>query len=387
MPSKKKSTKPAPGRAAKDTARTVKRVGSSLRKPSQGQREASKAIKATGKQIKAANKQIANDTRNAKKAAQQTKKQAQQIKKTTKAASKLVKAIKKIVIPPKKQTPKKTQPKKKTLTLADYGRLLGEDFESLAQAKRAYSRETKKTKGGKRRTPEQPKRAQGNAPVKVLPDVNPRKRIYVVRDLPEAQQNSVLNGTLEDLREAAPMYDDLLKPGEIWGFRFGTNARGGYSYATFDNFHALIDRLSEYKTVEDYGDDPSAYDDLTGLIKVIRYKAKGSTNKEDAKQAWQQRKRAEINKRQEKAAMYEERRKERARKKRQLQQELKRERKESRAAKDAAEKAHNAALAANQKLMWERAQRKSLERKLERLQNREVERIHKELNPRKGKKK
>ena len=178
--------------------------------------------------------------------------------------------------------------------LAEIERLLGEDFESLAQAKRALKRETKlvSQKGGTSKS-QGPKRTAPTRKAAVRP-VPSRKRTYELADLPEALEQVTLNATLEELTDNSANYDALLHPGDIWGARIGVDrVNSGYTYQAFNTFKQLIAYLENYQFATKYGDLESAKDDLVGTIKIIRFKAPGEVTQSQSYDAWVRRKVAE----------------------------------------------------------------------------------------------
>lgn len=96
-------------------------------------------------------------------------------------------------------------------------RLLGEEFDTLAQARRALKRESKPVSERALKTAKakaQVKRALA-APSK-LPAKLPNKKNYTIREL-NGSQKRALNTLIYDNQTAIQLDDKLLKPGEQWG--------------------------------------------------------------------------------------------------------------------------------------------------------------------------
>jgi hypothetical protein len=99
-----------------------------------------------------------------------------------------------------------------------------------------------------------------------------------VSELPEAFRTLTANGTLEAIEENADAYNELLKPGDVFGGMVGyTNEHGhfvgGYTHKIFPTIEAYIEHISHYKVIEQLGDDKDKQYEVLDLLKIIRFRA------------------------------------------------------------------------------------------------------------------
>lgn len=288
MPGKKPSKSAINKRLLAETQKQVRAVAREIKKTGH-LRSAN-----TGRFIKATTRNVTNKAlgKAAKKTGVEIKRDSRQIVKTAKAASKLFAELKKALTPkrkPVKSAPQQSKPTK------------------IPAKKTAPSKPLKTTP--KKQTPKssQPKKptAQKSA-----------SRSYDLIDLPESFNNATLFGTLEELKENGPGYDSFKKPGDVWGMRIGYrnengNFVGGYSYTSFETFAQMIDTLEKYKSVQDFGGDPPDENGFAGIVKLIRFRAKGpGVTRRASEDAWSARKNVELGKRKERAKKYKSERRE-----------------------------------------------------------------------------
>lgn len=140
--------------------------------------------------------------------------------------------------------------KSKQAELQEIEKLLGEDFETLAEARAALKRESKPTVTSRQRN----------------------KTNYSLRELPEVKGKTVtdLLVSIEQNREAV---DALRKPGELWAAEF-TNKHGSYKiYRAFEDVDLLAKYLSRYDSVQKFGNKVGANNtELIKAIKLIKFK-------------------------------------------------------------------------------------------------------------------
>lgn len=212
-----------------------------------------------------------------------------------------------------KRAPSKNGSGKRALTLEQIEELLGEEFETLAQAQRELQRSAKKElpkrlhklvddsklrpetkpKGRRKHLPknlpavkpspvvqriEQPERKQKPIPT---PKRDAKKKSYTIHELKTGQRKSVIN-FLNDEANAKQLTDNLLKPGEYIGLEIPNRYTGldlkvhkGYarSYALYSDFGKAFKRLSNYVTFGKFGRGGTNIprDAFIESIKVIKF--------------------------------------------------------------------------------------------------------------------
>lgn len=169
--------------------------------------------------------------------------------------------------------------------------LLGEDFESLAEARRALKSDTKDVV---------PKAAR-----EVIKLGN--KRSYTIHELKDGDKRTI-TAWLNDRATAEEIQNVTLGRGEVWGAEttheyLGTDGkthRGiARTWQSYGNLDQLFKRLGEYITHGKFGTDKSR-DSFINSIRVIRFgtAAKGRQNVDTIKQAnrsaWYSEKQSEV---------------------------------------------------------------------------------------------
>lgn len=201
-----------------------------------------------------------------------------------------------------KRTLKRTT-KSSTNLLKEYNRLLGEDYDSLAAAKRAFKRETVSVKKAipkqiKRTALKSIKSAVSSATKKAIEvtrsvvhptpvsqskqsqphiDVSRNQKVYTLRDLRDGDKRNVL-AYLDDRLNANALDKALLKPGEAWAaqvqYRYtGTDGKihTGYAktYQIYDSSYALFRKLAGY--VENAKLTPNQKANWLLQIKIMKF--------------------------------------------------------------------------------------------------------------------
>lgn len=246
--------------------------------------DAAKSLKETEKRIRAISKQIEKTGRlrnpktgtflkatapNIRKVEKEILRDVKQSKRTLKAASKFVDTIKGF-FKEKKKGGAKSQPKKVTPKTSP--RQTSDSLTHiLVPTKSTFS--TSKVKSASKNTKQRSKTSAKNSI-----ESNPRQRLYEVSELPEAFQTLTANGTLEAIEANADAYNELLRPGDVFGGKVGyTNEYGhfvgGFTHKIFPNIEAYIEYISHYKLLETMGDDEDKHAEVLDLLKIIRFKA------------------------------------------------------------------------------------------------------------------
>lgn len=181
-------------------------------------------------------------------------------------------------------------------------RLLGEDFDTLAQARRALKRESKPItqkayKVAKKK--EQVTRALA-APVS-LPKL-PSKKSYTIKEL-NGEQRRKLTDLILDKNTAIQLNDKLLKPGEQWGGVIPYDYTGrdlvihkgqARTFKLYSNLEDLFKEITRYIT---YGLKQKATNarirEWLSDIKVVRWGSADKTLREN-RQEWKAKKDAEV---------------------------------------------------------------------------------------------
>ncbi len=190
--------------------------------------------------------------------------------------------------------------------------LLGEDFETLNQARKELAKQSKKaakTEAAKleelRHLKVGRKYSYEIEPVKRVPKakaISPsemtelrRKRNYQLYDLTRTQRRS-LNQYLIDGRLTRPIGKELLQPGQAWAF----SINGSGSYALFAHLDDAFEQLTRYQSLLDWANKRStSIEQVYDLIKIIRF-GKGNEPLNDNINAWVTKKKNEIRTRKEK---------------------------------------------------------------------------------------
>lgn len=226
---------------------------------------------------------------------------------STKATKKLISKTKKSL----KDAARKGRLQAQRNELTYIENLLGEDFESLTQARNALKREVTTVK--KRVTKSLPKQLKKVTPKNIKKtvlkslkktiskatsellkpiyqpkehpykqsqpriDVSPKKRIYTLRELKDGDKRSVME-YMQDRLNANALDRELLKPGESWAAQVRYKYRGvdgkthdGYAntYNIYASSYALFKRLSGY--VEHSKISANKKAEWLNQIKIIRW--------------------------------------------------------------------------------------------------------------------
>lgn len=196
----------------------------------------------------------------------------------------------------KKRTLKRPSPAKE---LAQIERLLGEDFDSLAQARRALNKESKPVKQSspksskksipKRITPAPTQQQETPVPLRKPYEFDNSQRAYTVRDLRRGEKQEIIKW-LQDYN-ATRRIQALKKPGEFWAAeipyrvndkRTGVKTSGiAKTYNIYSDVFALFGTLSGYATRSKNKERKSdeAIKRWLNSIKIVRFKGSDSSYK------------------------------------------------------------------------------------------------------------
>lgn len=181
--------------------------------------------------------------------------------------------------------------RERALELQRIENLLGEDFESLAQARKALKSETSDVV---------PKAAR--EVIKLG-----EKRSYTIRELKDGDRRAI-NAWLNDRANAEDIQKVVLKRGEVWGAEsshqyLGTDGKThkgvARTWQSYGNLDQLFKRLSEYVTFGKFQSQQSQ-DSFVNSIKVIRFgraakvSEKTETAKNENRSAWFEAKKTEV---------------------------------------------------------------------------------------------